>query len=427
MDPFPFERLPIELKIMIIRFAIPWLPACLEKSLSGWISNNGFMQNTILGGMYTWTRKPWVGYSRERGPESSETGGPLSGACSTRWETLVTQEEPQEQTFAEMPFDSSLPIWPRTPMLKEFTLTSAVCGPDWHIDSFQQYGPEVSPRDWRYTPWISTHGYSSQSGLQRVGKWPGFRYWTETRKIEFRPLSWPEVQPWTTMFPSSGWASLTSAEFIPHEFVARLWINRPGEPIDAEQSQYGWIEAKAPEEGDDSWVEQVATTWKMVRIFQTSAHPNELNITSQDGDTSRTDRPQRAITEEAEPPLQKQVNSQDRVVSPGTLLALSYQPPTSVGEAGDGNLGHFPALKAKNHMHRGTGWKKLRIVSGRLGGEETCLYEKLMLQREEKESWRGSWRELGERRVEMDGTMWDIGFLVSLIQINLSLRFRDGD
>lgn len=221
----------------------------------------------------------------------------LSGACSTRWETLVTQEEPQvrpprldqkptrdidittvlqtsnalledrEQTFAEMPFDSSLPIWPRTPMLKEFTLTSAVCGPDWHIDSFQQYGPEVSPKDWRYTPWISTHGYSSQSGLQRVGKWPGFRYWTETRKIEFRPLSWPEVQPWTTMFPSSGWASLTSPEFIPHEFNARLWINRPGESIDAEQSQHGWIEVKAPEEGDDSWVEQVATTWKMVRYF----------------------------------------------------------------------------------------------------------------------------------------------------------------
>ncbi|RBA09786.1 hypothetical protein FPRO05_05722 [Fusarium proliferatum] len=223
--------------------------------------------------------EPWVGYSREQGPESSETGGPPirrmfyemgdpshpRGAPVLQTSNALPQD--REQTFAEMPFDSSLPIWPRTPMLKEFTLTSAVCGPDWHIDSFQQYGPEVSPKDWRYTPWISTHGYSSQSGLQRVGKWPGFRYWTETRKIEFRPLSWPEVQPWTTMFPSSGWASLTSPEFIPHEFVARLWINRPGESIDAEQSQYGWIEVKAPEEGDDSWVEQVATTWKMVRYF----------------------------------------------------------------------------------------------------------------------------------------------------------------
>lgn len=54
--------------------------------------------------------------------------------------------------------------------------------------------------------------------------------------------------------------------------------------------------------------------------------------------------------------------------------------------------------------------KKLRIVSGRLGGEETCLYEKLMLQREEKEWWRGPWRELGKGRVEMDGQMCDIGF-----------------
>lgn len=127
--------------------------------------------------------------------------------------------------------------------------------------------------------------------------------------------------------------------------------------------------------------------------------PNELNITSQDGDTSRTDRPQRAITEEAEPPLQKQVKCQDRVVSPGTLLAVSYQPPTSVGEAGDGNPGYFPALKAKNPMHRGIGWKKLRIVSGRLGGERTCLYEKLMLQREGEgvvaRFLASAWRETG--------------------------------
>jgi hypothetical protein len=49
------------------------------------------------------------------------------------------------------------------------------------------------------------------------------------------------------------------------EFIARLWINRPGEQIDAEQSQYGWIEVKAPEKGDARWVEQVAATWKMVQ------------------------------------------------------------------------------------------------------------------------------------------------------------------
>lgn len=112
MNPFPFERLPTELKIMIIRFAIPLLPACFEKSFGGWILNNGFMQvneedldrirascleiKTIcdrIRYLVVCTRgqevcrfdplrdilvimEPWVGYSREQGPESSETGGP---------------------------------------------------------------------------------------------------------------------------------------------------------------------------------------------------------------------------------------------------------------------------------------------------------------------------------------------------------------
>jgi hypothetical protein len=58
----------------------------------------------------------------------------------------------------------------------------------------------------------------------------------------------------------------------------------------------------------------------LAEFSKISARPNELNITSQDGDTSRTDRPQKAITEEAEPPLQKQVNSQEGISSAGSLL-----------------------------------------------------------------------------------------------------------
>jgi hypothetical protein len=45
----------------------------------------------------------------------------------------------------------------------------------------------------------------------------------------------------------------------------------------------------------------------------------------------------------------------------------------------------FPLLKPRTTCPEEQDVKKLRIVSGRLGGEETCLYEKLMLQREEKE------------------------------------------
>ncbi|KAF4436812.1 K P-type ATPase (mediates high-affinity potassium or sodium uptake) [Fusarium acutatum] len=129
-----------------------------------------------------------LNYPASKGQNPLNQEALLSGACSAGWESLVSQEEPQvrpprldqkltrdidittvlqtgnalpeneEQAYAQMPFDSSLPIWPRTPMLKEFTLTSAVRGPDWHIDSFQQYGPKVSPRDWQDMPWIGSHG-----------------------------------------------------------------------------------------------------------------------------------------------------------------------------------------------------------------------------------------------------------------------------
>jgi hypothetical protein len=48
----------------------------------------------------------------------------------------------------------------------------------------------------------------------------------------------------------------------------------------------------------------------------------------------------------------------------------------------------FPLLKPRTTCTEEQDVKSFgvsRIVSGRLGGEETCLYEKLMLQREEKE------------------------------------------
>ncbi|RYC97151.1 hypothetical protein BFJ63_vAg312 [Fusarium oxysporum f. sp. narcissi] len=199
-------------------------------------------------------------------------------------------------------------------MLKAFTLLIDACERSWHIEGFQQYGPNtiswrppnnlwgIARRDpwqehgsfnnvaslrlpsdtgipWKFTtmvdnlsdprdlirgasqrdvPRIGFHGYS-RGNMSQGGKWPGFRYWTETKKIEFRPLSWAEVQPCM-----KDYHRISFRRSYP-DFIARLWINRSGEPIAAEQSQYGWIEVRPPEKGDDLWVEQVATTWKMVR------------------------------------------------------------------------------------------------------------------------------------------------------------------
>lgn len=118
MNPFPFERLPTELKIKIIRFAIPSLPACFKKRIDQGISVDTSMHvqeedlNRVrascleikaicdrirylvvftggqevcrfdpLRDIFVIT-EPWVGYSvatqlpGEQGTESSQPGGP---------------------------------------------------------------------------------------------------------------------------------------------------------------------------------------------------------------------------------------------------------------------------------------------------------------------------------------------------------------
>lgn len=381
MDPFPFERLPVELKIKIIRLAIPSVITPIGTSMADRFTleddkelsrirdscpeikvicnrirylvacshgqevfrldplHDAFVVNEPSFPMFGVSELP-----QEQGLESSQQadlpirrivcrllGPPLSrgapglspafGSKLTRGIDITTGLqtgkvllENGEQTYAQMPFEYSSPICSRTPMLKAFTLVIDACERSWHIEGFQQYGPNtisrrppnnlwgIARRDpwqehgsfnnvaslrlpsdtgipWKFTtmvdnlsdprdlirgasrqdvPRIGFHGYS-RGNMSQGGKWPGFRYWTETKKIDFRPLSWAEVQPCMKDYHRiSSWRSHP-------EFIARLWINRPGEPIAAEQSQYGWIEVRPPEEGDDPWVEQVATTWKMVR------------------------------------------------------------------------------------------------------------------------------------------------------------------
>ncbi|EWG50007.1 hypothetical protein FVEG_09345 [Fusarium verticillioides 7600] len=354
MESFPFERLPIELKIKIIRLAIPSTPARFVRNgfqvclVNGWghedeeelrrfrascpeikaICDQIRYFVVCLRGKAVYRLDPlhdtfkinvpvpWYlsGIPQKKRPESSQQAGlPIRRMVYWTLEPWISTEaqgsvpSDARETFSQLPFDSSLPIWQYTPKLKAFTLVIDKCDWSWHIESFQQYGPGTSARNnihsllpygftnagslrlqsdtgitwmldptrtlhhygypgdpltsspsafWPYPPMIGLHGYSRGSRSQG-GKWAGFRYWTETKKIEFRPLSWPEVE--------DAMEDRQRDRRWHHEFVARLWINRPGEPVDTEQSQYGWVEVKAPEKGDARWVEQVATTWKMVR------------------------------------------------------------------------------------------------------------------------------------------------------------------
>ncbi|KAF5614156.1 K P-type ATPase (mediates high-affinity potassium or sodium uptake) [Fusarium subglutinans] len=317
MEPFPSERLPIELKTEIIRFAIP--SSILARFVKGYDKmqladglknqdenelsrirascpiiksicdrirylvvcsdgNEVYRLDPVRDTFRIYESHPHDIFLTlwKEGPEYSQDVG-LPIRRMLYW--IKRPVFPSfQQSYAEMPFNSSLPTWLHTPMLKAFTLVLDTCDQSWHIESFQQYGPKtrndtleeeddgfINADDpargasWLdVPPQIGFHGYS-RGNNSKGGKWPGFRYWTETKKIEFRTLSWPEVQPCVEDCQKE------SIDGYHPDLIARLWINRPGESMDAEQSQYGWIEVKAPEEGDAPWVEQVATTCTMVR------------------------------------------------------------------------------------------------------------------------------------------------------------------
>ncbi|KAF4341621.1 K P-type ATPase (mediates high-affinity potassium or sodium uptake) [Fusarium beomiforme] len=155
-------------------------------------------------------------------------------------------------------------MFSRLPNLHAFTLTVQDAHRNWHIDGFQQYRPQSrirpgdqdvwlnfssknifadtgkewnraedhlsDPTDLPGTAMIGFYGYS-RGNRSQGGKWPGFRYWTETKKLEFRPLIWWEIERY---HHTHEWYDFPYADLI-----AKLWINRPGQPADAEQSEYG--------------------------------------------------------------------------------------------------------------------------------------------------------------------------------------------
>ncbi|KAF5722176.1 K P-type ATPase (mediates high-affinity potassium or sodium uptake) [Fusarium mundagurra] len=225
MESFSFERLPMELKIKIIRFAIP-------STLARFVRN--YFQVHLLYGLMHEDEKE-LGRIRASCPE-------IKAICDRIRYFVIS--DPIPGLSAEIPHEQR----PESSQQAGLPIRRMLY---WTTEPFMPIGAQVSlvPGNVRQT----------RGSLSQGGKWAGFRYWTETKKIELRPLSWPEVQ--------DAMEDDQRDRSSHPEFIARLWINRPGEPIDAEQSQYGWIEVKAPEDGDARWVEQVATTWKMVRYM----------------------------------------------------------------------------------------------------------------------------------------------------------------
>ncbi|KAM0425361.1 hypothetical protein ACHAPT_009418 [Fusarium lateritium] len=200
--------------------------------------------------------------------------------------------------------------------VEEMTLLIQSAGPEWRIDGFQMYGPHLPgprrPWDSRFppvfacidkdpephfrargirdstqyrwkgchrnlfdsgvmrsidptgltnqTPYIGFHGYSN-GRFSMGGKWAGFRYYADTNNVEFSPLAFSEISFATD---KQGTAEREPEGGCDAQFVARVWIIRPGRPAPPDEPHHCWVPVKMWEEDEPAWVRKVRNTWKMV-------------------------------------------------------------------------------------------------------------------------------------------------------------------
>ncbi|KAF5557505.1 hypothetical protein FMEXI_669 [Fusarium mexicanum] len=244
------------------------------------------------------------------------------------------------QTYLEMPMESDLPIFSRLPKAKSLSLIIENVGREWHVEGCQMFGPDViGPRfrgnDWgirragshsieaqnhfldhgiradTQTPWtfpagwdrlsdpedrsdyspndarfspptIGFYGYS-RGNVSLGGQWAGFRLWVDENKVEFSPLSWWEVEPLIEDYYSVEERGYRTCH---PGFVARIWVIRSEKDLQpTNKPHHHWVEVREAQIGDPEWVEQVSTTWKMVRDMVSRVRgevsieeDNELNL-----------------------------------------------------------------------------------------------------------------------------------------------------
>ncbi|KAG5767928.1 hypothetical protein H9Q72_004355 [Fusarium xylarioides] len=148
------------------------------------------------------------------------------------WAVKPTEYDPFHTAYEDgLQFKTSFPVAQKPGSLREMDVVIQTA-PGFHIDSFQQFGPQpehrrtdpasgslsqsihhtglrwTNPRLKSYEkvceiPMIGLHGYSKahrdrrnprQQEFSQGGQWAGFRIYLETQEVEFRPLTWDEVE-----------------------------------------------------------------------------------------------------------------------------------------------------------------------------------------------------------------------------------------
>ncbi|KAF4957347.1 hypothetical protein FSARC_11346 [Fusarium sarcochroum] len=220
-----------------------------------------------------------------------------------------------DELWQDAPFSTSFPVFSRFPRIQEFVLSIQIAPTKhWHIDVSQMSEPEIAaPRqindtqgtameshqkpslaenllirgipddtgpdeEWNLFgnpsapssglgsgPQIDAHGYSG-GAMSEGGKWAGFRYYVETEEVEFSPLAWSEVRQFVRRLHAPNGSAMVLPVIQDPQLISRVWIIRPNNKIEPEeQPHHCWTKVKKWEEGDPEWVQQLESTWKMVR------------------------------------------------------------------------------------------------------------------------------------------------------------------
>lgn len=100
-------------------------------------------------------------------------------------------------------------------------------------------------------------GYS-KNATSVGGHWAGFRYFVDTKRVEFTPLAFHDVKHQLEM-------GVNSRGVLP-EVAVRVWVIRPGEESTApDESYHGWEPVKEYSHREGKRTERIRALWQLTR------------------------------------------------------------------------------------------------------------------------------------------------------------------
>ncbi|KAH8677115.1 hypothetical protein BGZ61DRAFT_552546 [Ilyonectria robusta] len=105
---------------------------------------------------------------------------------------------------------------------------------------------------------IGLMGYS-KNATSVGGHWAGFRFFVDTKRVEFTPLAYHDVKDHLEM-------GVDSQGVLP-EVAVRVWVIRPGQKSTApDESYHGWERVKEYSAGEGRRTQKIRALWQLTRV-----------------------------------------------------------------------------------------------------------------------------------------------------------------